>query len=169
MKTTLSVLTLAALPALVLAAGEHPGHHHHPQGDPQKMHAEHGAMHAAGIGRPGDPAKVSRTIEVTMDDSMRFVPNRIQVKAGETVRFFVRNAGKLQHEFVLGTLAQLKEHAAMMRANPTMKHDEPNMTSVPAGKFGGLVWQFHQPGTVDFACLVPGHFEAGMVGRIIVE
>lgn len=173
MRTTLAIF-LFSLFGLALAAGDHGGHHGHHGMHGHSMGADH-AMTGPHpetmpqIGKPGDPAKVSRTIEVTMDDSMRFVPDRIQVKAGETVRFFVRNTGKLQHEFVIGTMAQLQEHAAMMRANPGMKHDEPNMTSVPAGKLGGLVWQFDEPGTVDFACLVPGHLEAGMVGQIVVE
>jgi uncharacterized cupredoxin-like copper-binding protein len=161
MNKTLSILILGALPAFAQASGDHAGGH--------DMHGMHKEMHDTGAGRPGDPAKVSRTIEVTMDDNMRFTPDRIQVKAGETVRFFVRNAGKLQHEMVIGTMAELKAHAAMMRAQPGMKHAEPNMTSVGPGKLGGIVWQFDKAGTVDFACLVPGHLEAGMAGKIKVE
>lgn len=192
MKKQIAASILGILPVLSLAAGNHAGGHEtghehgtpaagrqQPGGDHDRGHRHgsghhdmgqmHGAMHGTGIGRPGDPAKVSRTIEVTMDDDMRFAPSSIQVKAGETIRFFVRNRGKQAHEFVLGTMAELKEHAAMMRAQPHMKHNEPNMVSLGAGKLGGLVWQFDQSGTIDFACLVPGHFEAGMVGKIQVE
>jgi len=129
----------------------------------------HQDMHASTAGRPGDPAKVSRTIEVSMDDSMRFAPDKISVKAGETIRFFVRNRGKLRHEMVIGTMDDLKQHAQEMRKMPDMKHAEPNMTSLAPGQRGGIVWQFDKPGTVDFACLVPGHMEAGMLGKVEVR
>ncbi len=161
MKKMLSILILGALPALALAGGDHAGGH-----DMSSMSKE---THDAGAGRPGDPARVSRTIEVTMGDNMRFTPDRIEVKAGETVRFNVRNTGKLRHEMVIGTLAELKAHAAVMRAKPDMKHAEANMLSLDPGRRGAIVWQFDKAGTVDFACLVPGHLEAGMAGKIKVE
>jgi len=170
-KTAVSILLLGAFPGLALAAGDHVGGH-----DMSRMrHGGHDMpgqsqeMHDAAAGRPGDPAKVSRTIEVTMADTMRFTPDRIRVKAGETVRFFLRNGGNLRHEFVLGSVEELKEHAAIMRAQPDMKHADANIAAVGPGKVGGLVWQFDRSGTVDFACLVPGHFEAGMVGEIEVK
>ena len=120
-------------------------------------------------GKPGDPAKASRTIEVTLDDAMRFTPDKISVKAGETVRFFVRNAGRIPHETAIGTLDELKEHAEMMRKMPGVQYAGPNMITLKAGQRGGIVWQFDKPGTVDFACLVPGHMEAGMTGRFVVN
>ena len=123
----------------------------------------------SGIGKPGDPAKVSRTVEVVMDDTMRFTPAQIDVKAGETIRFFIKNTGKLQHEMVIGTLADLKAHAEEMKKMPGMQHVEPNMITLNAGQRGGLVWTFDQAGTVDFACLIPGHMEAGMVGKVNVN
>jgi len=124
--------------------------------------------HTADRGRPGDPEKVTRSIEVEMNDAMRFRPDSIHVKRGETIRFIVRNVGKLRHEMVLGTIEEMKEHAEMMRMSPDMKHAEPNQVSVEPGKTGELIWQFNREGTFDFACLQPGHFEAGMVGKILV-
>jgi len=140
MKGIFSILSLAAIPAIALAAGNHAGDD-------------------AGIGRPGDPAKVDRTVEILMEDSMRYVPNRVVVKRGETVRFLVKNAGKIHHEMVLGTLAELKEHEALMR----------KMIGLKPGQRGSIVWQFTVPGEVRFACLQPGHMEAGMVGFVEVE
>lgn len=184
MRKVLAILLLGVLPAAALAAGSHSGGHdaHGGHDSSQEQHGHdmsqtpHGGhdMHGAqggmrGAGRPGDPAKVSRTIEVTMHDTMRFTPDRIRVKAGETVRFFVRNVGNLPHELMIGSQEELKDHLAVMRAQPDMKHTDPNTASVGPGKLGGLVWQFDKPGTGDFACLVPGHFEAGMVGKITVE
>jgi uncharacterized cupredoxin-like copper-binding protein len=124
--------------------------------------------HAAAIGMPGNPGEVTRSIEVEMSDSMRFKPDSISVKRGETIRFIVRNTGSLEHEMVLGTINELKEHAERMRKVPEMGHDDPNMVSVEPGKTGELIWQFTGDGTFDFACLEPGHFEAGMVGKILV-
>lgn len=104
-----------------------------------------------------------------MNDTMRFTPNVISVEAGETVRFLVRNAGKLPHEMVLGSAAALKAHAAEMQKMPGMEHVEPNMITVAAGQQSELVWRFDMAGTVDFACLIPGHMEAGMVGKVKVS
>lgn len=118
-------------------------------------------------GIAGD-ARGARVIEVRMDDHMRFTPARIAVREGETVRFVVRNAGKVLHEMVIGTPQELQAHAALMKKHPGMEHDEPYMAHVSAGKRGALVWNFNRPGTFQFACLIPGHFEAGMVGTIVV-
>lgn len=137
-------------------------------------HGDKGAMaqhedHAAALGKPGDPAKVSRTVEVTMNDTMRFSPSSITAKKGETIRFVLNNTGKLKHEMVLGSIKELKEHAAMMQKMPEMEHADANMASVEAGKTGELVWQFTKAGKFDFACLQPGHFEAGMKGKVVVK
>jgi uncharacterized cupredoxin-like copper-binding protein len=119
-------------------------------------------------GIAGDAKAVSRTIEVTMTDNMRFVPDFIEVRQGETLRLVHRNRGKLMHEFVLGTRKELDEHAAMMKRFPTMEHDEPYMAHVAPGKTGEIVWTFNRAGEFDFACLIPGHYDAGMVGKIKV-
>ncbi|MFI9652653.1 cupredoxin domain-containing protein [Guyparkeria halopsychrophila] len=114
-------------------------------------------------------AQADRTIEVTMTDGMRFSPNHIEVKAGQTVRFIVKNVGDQPHEMVIGSLDELKAHAEQMRQQPGMAHDEPNMVRLDAGETGEIVWHFDSPGQVDFACLIPGHLEAGMQGTIDVR
>jgi uncharacterized cupredoxin-like copper-binding protein len=176
MNKTLSILMLGALPTLALAAGDHAGGHGmegHQMMQGHDMAGMHDEMSGDGqalmAGKPGDPAKVSRTIEVTVDDRMRFTPSQISVKTGETVRFFIKNAGKVTHEMVIGTLDELKERAEMIRKMPDMKNAGPNMITLAAGQRGGLVWQFDKPGTVDFACLVPRHMESGMVGKVEVK
>ena len=127
-----------------------------------------GAAEETAFGRAGDPARVTRTVEVSMSDAMRFDPSEIRVKVGDTVRIVANDHGKLVHEFVLGTMDELKEHAALMRKFPNMEHNEPNMASVKPGGKEQIVWQFDKPGEFYFACLKPGHFEAGMVGKVIV-
>ncbi|MBN8507054.1 MAG: cupredoxin family protein [Burkholderiales bacterium] len=119
-------------------------------------------------GIAGDPKAVTRTIEVQMLDTMRFVPDRIDVRVGETIRLVHRNGGKLMHEFVIGTKKELDEHAALMLKFPDMEHDEPYMAHVPPGKTGEIVWTFNRAGEFDFACLIAGHYQAGMVGKIRV-
>ncbi len=119
-------------------------------------------------GIAGDAKAVSRTIEVTMTDNMRFVPDYIEVRQGETVRLVHRNRGRLMHEFVLGTRKELDEHAALMKRFPTMEHDEPYMVHVAPGKTGEIIWTFNRAGEFDFACLIPGHYDAGMVGKVKV-
>ena len=119
-------------------------------------------------GIAGDAKASKRRIEVRMGDDMRFKPDRIEVRLGETVTLEVRNQGKLMHEFVLGTKAELDAHAAMMVKHPGMEHDEPYMAHVAPGKTGRIVWTFNRAGEFDFACLIAGHFQAGMVGKVRV-
>ncbi len=121
------------------------------------------------FGRTGDPARVVRTIEVKMGDDMRFVPARLQVRRGDTVRLRVANRGRVMHELVIGTADELERHAALMLKNPDMEHDAPYMAHVAPSKRGEIIWQFTKTGEFHFACLVPGHFEAGMRGIIVVQ
>lgn len=120
------------------------------------------------FGKAGDPKKVTRTVRFEMTDKMRFVPSRITVKQGETVRFIIRNNGKLMHEMVIGTMKDLIEHAELMKKFPNMEHDEPYMAHVAPGRTDEIIWQFTKAGEFDFACLIAGHFDAGMVGKIRV-
>ena len=119
-------------------------------------------------GIAGDPQAVRRTIAVRMLDTMRFTPNRIDVRLGETIRFDVRNRGQQMHEFVLGTKQDNEAHAQLMMKFPDMEHDEPYMAHVPPGKSGRIVWTFNRAGTFEFACLIAGHYQAGMSGVIAV-
>ena len=120
------------------------------------------------IGKPGVAGKVSRTVQIDMSDAMRFTPDTVKVRKGETIRFVVKNSGQLKHEFNLGTDKDLKEHHELMKKFPEMEHDEPNIASVAPGQTGEVIWQFTKAGTVSFACLHPGHYDAGMKGAVKV-
>lgn len=123
-------------------------------------------------GAPGDRAKPARTVTVTMSDgdgSMKFTPERLDVKTGEQVRFVIVNKGALAHEFRLATQKDNDEHAAMMREMPDMKHHEANAITLDPGKSGEILWRFTHAGSFEFACLIPGHREAGMHGTIAVR
>lgn len=150
--TTFVALTASAA---AYAGGNHGGGHGH--GDEETA-----------IGKPGVAARVSRTITIEMSDNMRYSPADIQVKQGETLRFVVKNVGKVKHEMSLGTEKDLLAHLEEMKKFPDMEHDEPGKVTLAPGKQGEIIWQFTKAGTVHFACLMPGHYEAGMKGAVKV-
>jgi uncharacterized cupredoxin-like copper-binding protein len=169
MQQQLLVIALAVSVAIPAFAHDEPqkpeppaGHDHSSTG-----HAHSGGKETA-FGRPGDPAKVDRTIVVEMRDPVEFSPAEIAVITGETVRFVVVNTGKHEHEMVLGTMQELEEHQEMMKRQKDMHHDESHMAHVPPGKSGVIVWQFTKPGELYYACLVEDHFELGMYGKLRV-
>ena len=135
-------------------------------------HSHAGHAEAAVYGKPGDATKPAREIAVTMseqDGKMLFTPALIEVRKGEQIRFKVRNPGALDHELVIGTQEELDAHADMMVAMPEMQHDEPNAVRLASKASGDLLWQFTNAGEFPFACLIPGHREAGMVGKVVVK
>ena len=147
-----SAILIASTATLSFAAGNHAGGH----GDSEA------------IGKPGKAANAKRTITVDMTDAMRFTPDNVMVKQGETIKFVVKNSGKVKHEMVLGTEKELKEHYEVMKKNPEMEHADENMVTVQPGKSGEIIWQFTKAGKVNFACLQPGHYDAGMKGVVMV-
>ena len=147
----LFALPCALFSLAALAAGNHAGGHG-----------------ADAIGKPGVASKVTRTFVIDMKDDMRFHSSVVSVKQGETIRFVAKNSGKIKHEMVLGTQKDLKDHYEVMKKNPEMEHDDPNMVTVAPGKSGEIIWHFTTAGKVDFACLQPGHFDAGMKGLVNV-
>ncbi|WP_024303463.1 plastocyanin/azurin family copper-binding protein [Pseudogulbenkiania sp. MAI-1] len=146
-------LMAALAAASAMASGTHAGGH---------------GGEVSAIGQPGQAAKVTRTIKIDMTDNMRFSQDLIKVKRGETIRFVLKNNGQVKHEFSLGTEKELKEHYEVMKKFPDMEHDEPSKISLAPGKQGEVIWHFTKAGTVNFACLHPGHFEAGMKGQVKV-
>ena len=163
MQTSKRMLLLGAATALLGATMNVRAH-----GD--KGHAKVGPVkkEQKDWGIAGDAKAAKRTIAVRMLDSMRFVPERIEVRQGETVRFTVQNTGQQMHEFVIGTQQENEAHAALMMKFPDMEHDEPYMAHVPPGQSGQIVWTFNRSGTFEFACLIAGHYQAGMSGSITV-
>ncbi len=153
----LSLLLLGASPAFA-----HGDEVHTKKAGPVKMEQKE-------WGVAGDAKAVKRTIAIAMSDNMRFTPASIEVNQGDTVRLTLTNTGQVMHELVIGTQKELAEHAALMKRFPNMEHEEPYMAHVAPGKTGEIIWTFNRPGDFDFACLLPGHFEAGMVGKIVVK
>ena len=181
-----SVLAAAVAASLLSVAPIAFGHGEGGHGKPKAI--DYSKAEEMPFGKAGNPKRANRTIHVGMHDTMRFVasasgratdvqpgnpphamPADIVVKRGETVRFLVRNDGKVMHEMVIGRMQELKEHAELMRKFPNMEHDEPYMAHVAPGKEGELVWQFTKAGEFHYACLIPGHMEAGMIAKITVK
>ena len=119
-------------------------------------------------GIAGEAKAVNRTVEFKMLDTLRFDPSTLTVTRGDTLKFVIKNNGATPHEFVIGTKRENEAHAALMVKFPRMEHDEPYMAHVAAGKTGEIIWTFNKSGEFDFACLIAGHYQAGMVGKITV-
>jgi len=137
--------------------------------------AHHGGKKAAAVkkeqtewGIAGEAKAADRVVKIKMLDTMRFAPDSIEVKQGETIKFVVINSGRMLHEIVIGSHKELNAHAALMAKFPGMKHEESYMAHVASGKIGQIVWTFNRVGEFMFACLIPGHYQAGMVGKIKV-
>ncbi|HWI13302.1 MAG TPA: cupredoxin family protein [Burkholderiales bacterium] len=159
------IARLAAATLLALAASAAYAHDDaHGKGKTQSSAAVETAF-----GKSAEASQASRTVKISMSDTMRFSPDKLQLKRGETVRFVVTNNGKTMHELVLGTMDDLKRHAELMRKFPGMEHDEPYMAHVAPGKAETIAWQFTRPGDFYYGCLIPGHFEAGMIGKVTVR
>jgi uncharacterized cupredoxin-like copper-binding protein len=158
LKTLALTGMLALTPAvLAIAAPGAPGHSHR----------------TFAAGEPGDPKRPTRTIEVSMreteDARMLYEPNRIEVKRGEQIRFVLKNVGKAEHEFMLDSLANNAKHKIAMQENPDMEHDDPNGKRLQPGGASEILWRFTKAGTFEFACLLPGHYESGMRGVVVVK
>lgn len=160
------ISTTLAVTVLTLGAAAAVAHNDVEHGKPAVAKPLSSEEHS--FGRQGDPAKADRRIEIRMSDAMRFSPAEIKVRQGETIRFVVTNGGKVMHEMVIGTRDELKAHGELMKKYPNMEHDEPYMAHVAPGKSREMTWTFTKAGEFHFGCLVPGHFDAGMVGRIVV-
>ena len=125
-------------------------------------------------GEPGDPKKPAQVILIIMrenaaDGKMLFIPDRIEVRKGEQVRFILRNNGLIDHEFVLATPEENRKHGEDMKKYPDMEHDDPNAKRLKPKQTSEIVWKFTKAGEFEFGCLIPGHTESGMVGKIIVK
>jgi uncharacterized cupredoxin-like copper-binding protein len=159
--TRLNQLLAATLIAMSLGALAHEGEDHNKKAGPVRKEQKE-------WGIAGDAKGALRTVELVMSDNMRFTPDKLEVKQGDTVKFVVKNSGKVMHEIVIGTKEVLDEHAALMVKFPNMEHEEPYMAHVGPDKIGELVWTFNRAGEFDFACLIAGHYQGGMVGKIKV-
>ena len=155
-RVVLAALLATLAPIVGSAAPGAPGHSHE----------------TFSAGEPGNPKKPARVVQITMkeeDGKMLFIPDRVEVRKGEQIRFILRNNGELAHEFMLANREENDKHAELMKKYPDMEHDDPNGKTLQTKKSTELVWKFTKAGEFEFACLIPGHREAGMHGKVIVK
>jgi uncharacterized cupredoxin-like copper-binding protein len=153
-----SACSALAWTQLVGHAGDGHGH----------SHGEAAAQQDANTSSSRSAETITRTVTVTLSDDMRFTPANWQATSGETVRIQLVNAGKVRHEFIIGTEAELQSHAQEMKKPNANHHHANNAVSVAAGAKGELVWAFTDAGVLHIACFEPGHYDAGMRGTISV-
>ena len=110
-----------------------------------------------------------RELRIEMDDTMRFSPSVLTVTAGERVRLVVVNRGKLTHELVIGTADELAHHQREMTSGSAAHHHHSDSEiSVEAGQSREVIRSFDKSGELGIACFEPGHYEAGMKGKLTV-
>jgi uncharacterized cupredoxin-like copper-binding protein len=169
------IIRLSAAALLALAAAAFAPELMTPASAHGDAHGGHVGSHAARsfeAGEPGDATEPHRTIEIVMregDGSMSFGPDRVEAKAGEQIKFVIRNEGQLDHELLIDSFANNQKHKAEMEKHPEMDHEEANGARLKPSARKELIWRFTKAGTFEFACLIPGHYEAGMKGVIVVR
>jgi uncharacterized cupredoxin-like copper-binding protein len=139
-------------------------------GAPAKLHAHTGEHFSAG--EPGDPTKPFRVVRISIHDGkggMGYAPQSFEVHLGEQIKFIIWNDGIYNHEFILASTADNLKHAALMKKYPDMEHDDPNGETIGSYNSAEILWRFSKKGTFEFSCLIPGHREAGMIGKVIVK
>jgi len=157
MKLTIMAAILAVTTAPAFAAGTHDG--------------GHGEMMEIGMPakKSGGMTKVKISLIETDDGEMLFEPRQLDFKTGEKVIFTITNDGEAEHEFVMDTFENNAKHKELMARFPEMEHDDPNAVRLQPGEKGTIVWTFTNSGTFEFACLIPGHYEAGMHAALTVN
>ena len=157
---------LAAALAILGATGSIPPGYAH------DAHGAHPVQRTFSAGEPGNPKQSSRVIEITMqerDGQMLFAPDRIEVRRNEQVRFVLKNDGVLEHEFMLAAAKENAAHGEAMAKMPDMRHEEPNGRRLDTKGKTEILWRFTKRGEFEFACLIPGHYQAGMIGKVVVK
>lgn len=139
---------------------------------PAAVHEHAGLHEPMDFGEPGDPKRPARVVEIVMREAggrMLFVPDRVEVKTGEQIRFVLTNEGMVNHEFILGTEREIEEHAKEMKKHPGMEHEDAHSRTLGMLGTDDLLWHFTKAGRFVFACLIPGHLEKGMIGTVVVS
>ena len=143
------------------------------------------------IGSKGKENEVSRIIKVVMYDNY-YEPSSFQIKAGETIKFEVENAGKLVHEFnIANKMMHLKHQPEMekmvenkillvdtidkvkmkkmSKIDKSMGHSHSNSVLLEPKQKGDIIWKFDNAINIEVACNVPGHYQAGMIAKVDIN
>ena len=119
------------------------------------------------VGMPAPGAKPDKVVHVILTDDMKInFKKPVTIEPNDVVQFVVMNAGKIDHEFTIGSAAEQLKHREMMKSMAGHAHESGNAVTVKPGKAKQLLWHFHGDNKVEFACNIPGHAETGMVKSI---
>lgn len=182
MKKTLLAVLLSMTAASAMAEMDHSkmdhsnmnresmDHSNMNNGDMDHSKMDHSMMNMEGmldVGMPATGAKPDKVVHVVLADDMTIkFKKEVQIEPNDVVQFVVMNAGKIDHEFTIGSAKEQLEHREMMKKMSHHMHDSGNAVTVKPGKAKQLFWHFHGDSKVEFACNIPGHAEAGMIKKV---
>ncbi|MBW3594751.1 MAG: cupredoxin domain-containing protein [Actinobacteria bacterium] len=110
-------------------------------------------------------ASSNDSIEIVIEHS-RFRPSQVEVAAGTTVTFVIRNDDPIAHEFILGDAEVQSVHEQGTEAH---HGDKPGEVSIAAGATATTTYTFGAPGELIIGCHLPGHYDYGMRGAVEVK
>ena len=143
------------------------------------------------IGSKGKESEVTRVVKVFMYDNY-YEPSSFQIKAGETIKFEVENAGMLVHEFniankmmhmkhqpemlkmveneiLLADSIDKKKMKKMAKMDKAMGHSHSNSVLLEPKQKGEIIWKFDNALNIEVACNVPGHYQVGMIAKVDIN
>ncbi len=141
------------------------------------------------IGEKGDPNKIDRIVNIKMYDNY-YEPNLVKIKKGETIKFIVENLGEMVHEYNIGTkemhikhqpeMQKLVDHEILLvdkidrvkmkkmsKMDHSLGHSHSNSIMLEPKTSGEIIWKFSKDINLEMACNIPGHYESGMLGKLI--
>ncbi len=143
------------------------------------------------IGSKGKESEISRIVKVVMYDNY-YEPSSFQIKAGETIKFEVENAGMLVHEFNIANKMMHMKHQPemikmveneilladtidkekmkkMAKMDKAMAHSHSNSVLLEPKQKGEIIWKFDNAVNIEVACNVPGHYQVGMIAKVDIN
>ena len=128
------------------------------------------ALALSGCGTPARPA-----ITVTVEEKeFAYDPITITVPVDQSVMLVFKNTGKVEHDFVIEKINLADAAEDESGGHGTGGHDMGDVeydlhVSTPPGESSTIEFTPTESGTYEFFCTVPGHKEAGMIGKMVVS
>ena len=143
------------------------------------------------IGSKGNLNEVNRIVKVVMYDNY-YEPSSFKIKAGETIKFELVNAGELVHEFNIANKMMHMKHQPemekmvereilfadsidknkmkkMAKINKSMGHSHSNSVLLEPKQKGHIIWKFDNAINIEVACNIPGHYQVGMIAKVDIN
>ena len=143
------------------------------------------------IGSKGNLNEVNRIVKVVIYDNY-YEPSSFKIKAGETIKFELVNAGELVHEFNIANKMMHMKHQPemekmveseilfadsidknkmkkMAKINKSMGHSHSNSVLLEPKQKGYIIWKFDNAINIEVACNIPGHYQVGMIAKVDIN